>query len=491
MLVSVIAAYDVEDAMADHQSMAIELHEAGRAGAALASFHAAARFAPDSSENWYNLGLALMDFRGRREDARVALERAVELDPDNTDAQDALDEIEPDPPTFSLKFKTVPLAEFEKDRSVYEEGRVPFVVRVNTTGQGSWPAFRDWSLESLAARYGASIVDFYPRAMINVSESPFLLPFATAAQRFAAEDPATPDVPKYIQFRMDENVWHGHGGAHAVREALHPPPPFTPDAAWAERCIPARTEAEWPLDNLFSHSRWRVVVVGNLGSGMFLHGDAFASAVWQAQVVGRKRWALCHPDSRLGVDVDAFAVRPSEQPRLFEPQVRCGYVEVGPGDVLLYPAGWLHQTISTSPLTMSVAHRLVDVRRWASMVSYWRYACEHPGPDVEKDYPGAAPLLSDTVCRSVGRCLRPWKEMFREDDGFMGGLGGLAEKSKEQVELEQQRLMAEADEYWEARRAREAREGVKGEDGGEGGEGGEEDGEEEEEDEEEEGYTGG
>ena len=74
-------------------------------------------------------------------------------------------------------------------------------------------------------------------------------------------------------------MWHGHGDAHAVREALHPPPPFTPDAAWAERCIPARTEAEWPLDNLFSHSRWRVIVVGNLGSGMFLHGDAFASAV--------------------------------------------------------------------------------------------------------------------------------------------------------------------------------------------------------------------
>eukprot|EP00937_MAST-01D_sp_MAST-1D-sp2_P004105 g4105.t1 len=284
------AAYDADDPTADHRAMAIELDEAGREVEALASFQAAARFEPDNSANWYNLGVALSEFRGRRDDARAALERSLAMDADNTDAQEALDEIEPDPPTFSLKFKTVPLAEFEKDRSVYEEGRVPFVLRLDPAAPGAWRAF-NWTLESLARQFPDDIVDHYPGAMFTPQSKPFLRRLADAARLFARDDPHR---PKYIQWRMREGVW-----LDKVKRQLHPLPPFHGDETWVPRCVPNRTRDEWPRDNLFAHSRWRVVVVGNLGSGMFLHGDAFASAVWQAQALRARARARAAPQRAL------------------------------------------------------------------------------------------------------------------------------------------------------------------------------------------------
>ena len=72
------------------------------------------------------------------------------------------------------------------------------------------------------------------------------------------------------------------------------------------------------------------------------------------------------------------------------------------------------------------------------MVSYWTMACEHPQKDITRDFPGASPPLSRTVCANVERCLPVWQRKFRDGDGYMGGLGG--EVSSTAVEEQKRRI---------------------------------------------------
>ena len=82
-------AYSIDDARADHTAAAIEFDEAGDAEAALASFRAAARFEPDASEAWSNLGMALLTAVGHEQgwaEAKGHFEKALALDAHNEQA---------------------------------------------------------------------------------------------------------------------------------------------------------------------------------------------------------------------------------------------------------------------------------------------------------------------------------------------------------------------------------------------------------------------
>ena len=81
--------YALSDPRADHTAAAIDFDEAGDAAAAVASFRAAARFAPTLSEVWSNLGMALLDEQGHAAgwaEAEAVFRRAVGLDPANEQA---------------------------------------------------------------------------------------------------------------------------------------------------------------------------------------------------------------------------------------------------------------------------------------------------------------------------------------------------------------------------------------------------------------------
>ena len=471
--------YSVDDPSADHRAHAIAMDRAGRPGAALASFRAAVRWAEEQgvsggvelsgvelSGAYFNLGLALADHRGTREEQRRALRAATEADPLNADAAEALAEIGEAEPLglAALRIRRVPWSVFAAgDRAVYEAGRVPFVlVMGNGTARGgsagagvgarpplpplpplppTWAAVGNWSVAALAAAFPGEIVDHYPQSMGASTNRPFLRTWEEAAQLFLEEgnggvagggagrvDADAP--PQYIQWRVREGPWA------RLREDVMPLPPFWDESQWAPQCLPPPpppprrlaggvvVDDDDAADNLFAHSRWRVAVVGNAGSGMFLHADAFASATWQAQIVGRKKWVLCHPDSRrLSTDVDLFAQEAPPAVADAAQHDRCGVITLHPGEILLYPAGWWHQTLSLDTPTISLAHRVVDVRRWSSMAAYWRMACRNPGIDVEKDFPGAAPLLKPAVCGAIDGCEDAWRAHFGEGDGFIAGLG--------------------------------------------------------------------
>ena len=443
--------YSLDDPSADHRAHAIALDEAGRPTAALASFRAAARFAEgrggvELSGAAFNLAQSLADQRGTRVEQRAALRQAIAADPLNADAVEALADIgETEPPGLTaLTIERVPWEAFaEGGKEVYRSGRVPFVLVMGSTGsnasstgggaggsssgggdgdssEAAWAAHGNWSLATLAAAYADEIVDHYPQSMGNVANRPYLRPWREAAKLFV-EGASDPDAsPQYIQWRIREGPWQ------QLRADVTPLPPFWLEHHWATQCLPPRTPALWATDNLFAFTRWRVAVVGNAGSGMFLHADAFASATWQAQIVGRKKWVLCHPDAqRLSTSVDLFAQEP---PKAVTDTTsghhdRCGVVTLHPGEMLLYPAGWWHQTLSLDTPTISLAHRVVDVRHWSSMATYLRNDCRNPGVDVEADFPGAAPLLKPEVCASIDACEALWKAHFSESDDFIGGLG--------------------------------------------------------------------
>ena len=87
--------YSLSDAAADHRAQAIALDEAGDADGALASFRAAAKFAPGVSGNWFNLAQALLDVGedGHDKEAYKCLQSALKLDPTNAEAKDFLEKV--------------------------------------------------------------------------------------------------------------------------------------------------------------------------------------------------------------------------------------------------------------------------------------------------------------------------------------------------------------------------------------------------------------
>ena len=83
------------------------------------------------------------------------------------------------------------------------------------------------------------------------------------------------------------------------------------------------------------------------------------------QITGRKRWAVCHPeDDHLfpGAGLwDPFAPNYDEfrtsHPRMRE--ARCGFADVQPGEVLLYPSNYWHGTLNLDYPTIGIAGRTV------------------------------------------------------------------------------------------------------------------------------------
>ena len=69
------------------------------------------------------------------------------------------------------------------------------------------------------------------------------------------------------------------------------------DEVWMKKCFPGkRSESDWPLNNFFRHAHWRIIVIGERYSSMFLHADGFETATYVIQFVGRKRWMVCSPE---------------------------------------------------------------------------------------------------------------------------------------------------------------------------------------------------
>ena len=82
-------------------------------------------------------------------------------------------------------------------------------------------------------------------------------------------------------------------------------------------------------------AHWRLLALGGLAnSGMDGHSDALALGSWSRQLAGRKRWRLCGDGS-------------------------CSEVTLQPGETLVYPPRWWHETSTVDVGALSVSGSLI------------------------------------------------------------------------------------------------------------------------------------
>lgn len=108
--------------------------------------------------------------------------------------------------------------------------------------------------------------------------------------------------------------------------------------------VPEYFRDDW-LELLPERNDMLWLFLGPPGVGMGLHVDLGHTAAWNAQVTGRKRWALVPPhfeDRVYDGEVDAFNPDLDEFPEFAGVEVLEDVVEAG--EVLFIPGGWWHQT---------------------------------------------------------------------------------------------------------------------------------------------------
>ena len=82
-------------------------------------------------------------------------------------------------------------------------------------------------------------------------------------------------------------------------------------------------------------AHWRLLALGGLAnSGMDGHSDALALGSWSRQLAGRKHWRLCGEGS-------------------------CSEATLQPGETLLYPPHWWHETRTVDVGALSVSGSLI------------------------------------------------------------------------------------------------------------------------------------
>jgi len=311
-------------------------------------------------------------------------------------------------------------AELTPDHAVFA-GDVPFVLTDAMEGWGALEPGR-WTMDALAKRFPDSIVDFYPANMQRRGNHPFLTPLSLAASEYHVAG----HQPKYVQWRITLPDWLRLKGDAKDGDSL--PEFFWHETEWLPKCMPNATQAELEraADNLMSHCRWHMVSFGEVDSGMFFHPDGFASATFHAQVVGRKRWDLCMPATKdpalrgrsrtpfgTAGDLNTFDPDYDQHPDFAD--ATCGQVTVKPSEILFYPAHWWHHTLSLDNPTVGLARRQVDAISFHETLNSLQYDCDNPGQDISKQWPGAAPLLSDQTCRVINKCHDVWQEYFVQE----------------------------------------------------------------------------
>jgi hypothetical protein len=288
------------------------------AGAVL-SFRAEVKFRP-SAAAWNNLGVAITDPSNVGKDmqqfneAVTCFENAIELDPDNEDAEASIEELAESEWEFLPKGKRDrPIARLTLDElrisDKYRNNEKPFIL------VGANPATSEWTTEYLSSLFPDKIVDYYPNNMDKVDNKPYLKPLSEAMDgfkeaRYKREGKGGHKrQPPYIQWRMDlESIQmlHSSGG-------LQWPFIVQPDMAWMHQCMP-------DPNNMIRFAQWNMMSVGMKGSSMFFHSDGKGMSSMSAQISGRKRWMLCEADQGRSIVRSSYPISLSLIPSLSLPR---------------------------------------------------------------------------------------------------------------------------------------------------------------------------
>jgi hypothetical protein len=321
--------------------------------------------------------------------------------------------------------RRVTVAELERDPYL-SAGHEPFILEGAMESWGSMELFKDEGF--FRREFPESIVDFYPRNLHKSEFKPYLVPMGGKdfANGFFLPDEGARGTgddfysqSRYIHWRMHLSEFQ------EIKHLFEPLPNFMKvDETWMEKCFPGKTRDEWPLDNFFRHAHWRIIIIGQKNSSMFMHGDGFQTATFVSQFVGRKRWIVCSPEYARNLyragDIDM--IHPETIDHVKFPLAKhadCSDSIVYPGEIIYYPAHWWHQTFNLDTPTISMAGRRIDGHNFKEVSKELEGRCNSHQEDISKIWPGAAPILSKTVCQHIPHCSKIWQLLWDTPLSFM------------------------------------------------------------------------
>lgn len=185
-------------------------------------------------------------------------------------------------------------------------------------------------------------------------------------------------------------------------------------------------------------THWRMLLVGNHGAGMFNHRDNLPTGAWQLQLAGAKRWHLCAPDQAAHVAVVppgaprdlVYGMPPNVGLNLLRPgdgqgqantyaahprarNASCALEVLAPGEAIVYPADWWHQTESVvgapGGLSVALTESVVTPGSWEALGRVTAVNC------AKVHRPGVTP--SPALCARLPALVAHWRRRFGGDEG--------------------------------------------------------------------------
>ena len=139
--------------------------------------------------------------------------------------------------------------------------------------------------------------------------------------------------------------------------------------------VPVYFQEDW-LEELPQKNDMMWLFLGAQGSGMGLHQDLGHTAAWNAQVTGKKRWAIIAPefeDYLYDGEVCAFEPDLKRFPKFRH--VRVQFADVEAGEVLFIPGAWWHQTRNLET-GFSITANYVDETNYRTVLTCLEWAEE-------------------------------------------------------------------------------------------------------------------
>lgn len=188
----------------------------------------------------------------------------------------------------------------------------PFVMTGSITG---YEKLKD--LDWLVEQFGENIADFYPFNELDHDNHPmYLYRFKAGVEEFK---------------KMPGEGVFGDAEIHGEAARRHPGKYLQVGLMqrdWAKLPIYAHVwlEPEFYtclnnnlMDEFFTKTHWKIILIGQEGVGMFEHKDALRSSSWHLHVTGRKWWRVCQ-------------------------KAKCYEEILNEDDNLFYPRDWYHIT---------------------------------------------------------------------------------------------------------------------------------------------------
>lgn len=320
---------------------------------------------------------------------------------------------------YRLHIPRVTAAELEAN-STLMSGHLPFVVVGAMEG---WSAMEKWrNLRYLSQKVPLEWVDYYKANMYSRNDKPFLFKMREATEYFL--EPSETGLPRYMQLRLGVNGWKElekdlfKNGT----EGRYLPGAMWGETDWIQKCMPDPKD----VDNFYRVNQWNMLLIGETGTGIFLHHDHLAASSWQAHIVGRKAWVICPYDQSKFLSKMVLDLLPWDPDYKRFPEfakAHCGRVIAEPGDLLYYPAYWYHTTKCLDSPTIGLTGLMVgveDKRRDISFEVHKQFLldlqkkCKAPGEDISKKWPGAAPPISPSVCAVLPACFELWNQHVKD-----------------------------------------------------------------------------